>query len=250
LAQATINFGGGAGFVQNQLGFAGVRDLAEDAVKFRIEHGQVYETITPPIYYGLLSNTLGPPKYPDAKEEKPAEKPAKEKSLSDSAVFFYPYDVPDQAKIREDLKMRAAETPAQLRVWVNRLAGTNIAKIAQAHGYLRARRASAGNARFLQVLSEQLHVEPKDALKVAEDILGAEPVCRMGGRYELTQDERGYLSWQSTAWKEPSYHSIDAIPDSFIAPLIEGFHEASLDFNINETTLSSHLVLEVNAAKE
>jgi hypothetical protein len=32
--------------------------------------------------------------------------------------------------------------------------------------------------------------------------------------------------------------------------LIQGFHEASLDFNINETTLSSHLVLEVNAAKE
>lgn len=250
LAQATINFGAGAGFVQNQLGFAGVRDLAEDAVKFRIEHGQVYETITPPIYYGLLSNLEGPPKYPNPKEDNAAEKPAKEKSLSDSAIFFYPYDVPDQAKIREDLKMERAETPAQLRVWVSRLAGTNVAKIAHAHGYLRARRASAGNARFLQVLSEQLHVEPKDALKVAEDILGAEPVCRMGGQYELTKDDQGYLVWQSTAWKEPSYHTIETVPDSFIAPLIQGFHEASLDFNINDTTLSSHLVLEVDAAKE
>ncbi len=175
---------------------------------------------------------------------------AKEKSLSESAIFFYPYDVPDQAKIRQDLKMVRAETPAQLRVLVNRLAGTNVAKVANAHAYLRARRASAGNARFFQVLTEQLHVEPKDALKVAEVILGAEPVCRMGGQYELTQDERGYAVWQSTAWEHPSYHAIESIPKSFIAPLIQGFHKASLEFNIDQTTLSSHLDLEVDAPKE
>jgi hypothetical protein len=93
-------------------------------------------------------------------------------------------------------------------------------------------------------------VDPKQALEVAEDILGAEPVCRMEGQYQLTLDERGIPAWQSTAWNQPSYHAIDSIPESFITALLQGFHEAELDFNIDQNTLSTHLELEVNAAKE
>lgn len=237
LAQATLNFGDRAGFLRGQFGFAGVRDLPEDKLDYKIENGQVYETVTPPIYYGLTGQSS-------------LEDDAKEKSLSEASLFFYPYDIPNQAEIRENIKLEKVETPAQVRVWVNRLAGTQIAKVINAHGYLRSRRASAGNTRFLDVLAEQLSVEPKQALKVAETILGAEPVCRMGGKYQLTQDDRGVLAWQSTAWEHPSYHQIEKVPASFAAPILNGFHEAEIQFSIDRTTLSSRLDLEVNAAKK
>ena len=248
LAQAAVSFGAGAGLVGNQFGFAGVRDLTEEGVEFRIENGRVFETVTPPVYYGLLSQSA----FEKADAGDAPEKAPKEKSLSDGAIFFYPYDALNQAEIRKNAKLQMVDSAAQVRVWVNRFAETNLAKVINAHGYLRARRASAGNARFFHVLTEQLLVEPKQARKVAEDILGAEPVCRMGGQYELSTDDRGIPAWQSTAWQEPSYHSIDSVPGSFVAPLLEGFHEASLDFNIDEPTLtlSSHLELEINAPKK
>ncbi len=251
LAQMTINFGTRAGFLRNQFGFAGVRDLPASAVKFQIEHGQVFETITPPIYYGLLSQFEIHPKQGDKeKGDEPAANPPKEESLADASVFFYPYDADDQDEIRKNLKMERTDPPAQLRLWVNRLAETNIAKIIDAHSYLRSRRASAGNTRFLQVLSEQLHVQPKQALKVAKDILGAEPVCRLGGEYQLIQDDRGFPAWGSTAWEHPSYHSIQQIPANYTCPLLSGFHQAKLDFNIDRTTLSTHLEVELDAAKK
>ncbi len=250
LAQVTINFGQ-RGFLQKQFGFAGVRDVPASDLKFQIEHGQVFETITPPIYYGLLSQfEINPEQADKDKQNEAAANPGQEKSLAKASIFFYPYDAADQEEIRTNLKMEGADPPAQLRVWVNRLADTQIAKIMSAHSYLRARRASAGNARFLQVLTQQLQVDPKQALKVAKDILGAEPVCRLGGEYQLTQDDRGFPVWVSSAWKHPSYHSIQKIPAGYTFPALSGFHQLKLDFNIDRTTLSTHLELELDAAKE
>ena len=253
LAQLTINFGTGAGFVRGQFGFAGVRDLPASDMKFQIEHGQVFETLTPPIYYGLLAQLETSPDQADkTKQDKPApaENMPKQKPLADASIFFYPYDAAGQEEIRKSLKLEQAEPPAQLRLWVNRLADTQIAKVINAHSYLRSRRASAGNTRFLQVLTEQLHVEPKEALQEAKAILGAEPVCRLGGQYQLTQDDRGFGAWQSSAWKHPSYHSIQKIPADYTFPMLTGFHQLKLDFNIDRTTLSTHLDLELEAAKE
>lgn len=250
LAQTSINFGSQAGFVHDQFGFAGVRDLSPDKLELKIENGQVYETITPPIYYGLLSQrNLEDDPANDQKEQDGKAKPLKEKSLSASSIFFYPYDALNQPEIRENLKMKKVETPAQLRVWVNRLAESNIAKVLNAHAYMRARRASAGNTRFLHVLTEQLQVDPKDARNVAETILGAKLVCRMGGDYQLTKDDRDLSVWQSTAWQKPSYHLIDEVPVSFVSSLLQGFHEGELHFSIDRTTLSSHVEVEVNTPK-
>ncbi|MCA9068217.1 MAG: hypothetical protein KDA84_04805, partial [Planctomycetaceae bacterium] len=241
LAQASINFGERSGLVRNQFGFACVRDLAKDELDFKIENGQVYETITPPVYYGLLSQLA---------LDNDQENESKEKSLSSNGIFFYPFEAPNQQEIRENLKMKKVETPAQLRVWVNRLAKTQIAKVINAHAYLRARRASAGNARLLHVLTEQLGVEPNKALETAEAVLGAKLVCRMGGEYQLTKDDRDIPVWQSSAWKKSSYHQIDNVPESFVSSLLQGFHEAELHFSIDRTTLSSHLEVEVNNPTE
>ncbi len=242
LAQATINFPKNGSFLSNQFGYAGIRDLAKAAIEFKIENGQVLETVTPPIYYGLLGHSQLDL---DAKENQGKT----EKSLAEESVFFYPYDVPDQPGIRKDLKLKKADAPAQLRVWVNRLAETNVAKIINAYAYMQSRRASAGNAQLLHILTEQLNVEPAQALSVAQTVLGAEPVCRMGGQYELKTDDRGFTAWQSSAWKHGSYHTIQEVPTSFASPLIKGFHEGELHFSIDRTTLSSHLEFEINSPK-
>lgn len=250
LAQGSINFGERAGFVRDQFGFAGVRDLSKEASDFKIENGRVYETVTPPIYYGLLSQqSLSTDSANDRKEKDGQANRPKQKSLSASSIFFYPFEAPDQAEIRENLKMQKVETPAQLRVWINRLADTQIAKIINAHAYLRARRASAGNTRFLHVLTEQFQVEPKAALDIAERVMGADLVCRMGGEYQLMKDDREMPVWRSTAWRKPSYHQIHEVPESFVSALLQGFHEAELNFSIDQTTLSSHLDVELNAPK-
>jgi hypothetical protein len=87
--------------------------------------------------------------------------------------------------------------------------------------YQRGLTASAGNAQFLTLLAQQLHVPMEQAKDTAEDLLDAQMICPLGGEYQLVEDLSGGLkTWQSTAW---AGRTPTSVPEGFEAPLLKWF---------------------------
>ena len=114
-----------------------------------------------------------------------------------------------------------SEIEAQLRLHVEDLSQSKIKPWIRSLYYQRGLTASTGNARFLTLLSQQLHVPLEQAKKTTEELLDAQLICPLGGEYSLVEDLTGGLkSWQSTAWAK---RNATNIPDDFEAPLLKWF---------------------------
>jgi hypothetical protein len=125
------------------------------------------------------------------------------------------------ANVTPQLRVVDSEIEAQLRVHVEDLSQSKIRPWIMSLYYSRGLAASAGNARFLALLSQQLQVPIEDARPVAEQLLDAKLVCPLGGEYNLVEDlDGGLRTWRSTAWARPSSTTV---PDDFEAPLLKWF---------------------------
>jgi hypothetical protein len=125
------------------------------------------------------------------------------------------------ASVTPELRVVEAETPAQIRLHVGDLSQAKFRPWITNLYYSRALEASAGNVRFLHALNHQLRVPMAECKAVAEDLLGGQLVCPLGGKYELVQDAEGEAAgWQSTAW---AGRSLAAAPEKFEAPLLRWF---------------------------
>jgi hypothetical protein len=124
------------------------------------------------------------------------------------------------ANVTPDLRVVEAETPAQIRLHVGDLSQAKFRPWVSGLYYSRALEASAGNVRFLHALNQQLRVPMDECRDVAEDLLDAELLCPLGGKFELVEDIGGTTGWQSTAW---AGRSLTAPPDDFEAPLLKWF---------------------------
>jgi len=143
-----------------------------------------------------------------------------------------------------------AERPAKARLRVGDLAGTGVAASINAEGYIRARKVSAGNVFLFHALMQQLHVPGHDAKDVAEQLLHARPVCPLGGEYKMEDSSTNVNRWQSTAWKSRSLYREKHVPEGFRTPLLDWLAGLSLEFNIDNTTLSTHIELDVRPGEE
>lgn len=92
-----------------------------------------------------------------------------------------------------------AERPAQVRIRAEDLATSTLAPLINAYGYKQSRAITAGNARFMNMLIEQLHVPPAEAMSIGERLLGAKFVSPLGGEYKLQAAEGGQQAWVATA---------------------------------------------------
>jgi hypothetical protein len=136
------------------------------------------------------------------------------------------------ANVTPQLRVVDSEIEAQIRLHVEDLSQSKIRPWIMSLYYQRGLTASAGNARFLMLLSQQLHVPPEQAKDTAEDLLDARLVCPLGGEYKLTEDINGGMkSWQSTAW---ALRNGAAIPEDFEAPLLKWFR--GLDAHLTRST--------------
>ncbi len=103
------------------------------------------------------------------------------------------------AEITPQLKFIPADRPAQAWIHAGDLRESKLAPALNAFGFRKATELSQGNARFLNSLSEQLHVPPADALTTAESLLSARLLCPLGGKYELVDSGNAPSRWASTA---------------------------------------------------
>lgn len=125
------------------------------------------------------------------------------------------------ANATPQLRVVDSEIEAQLRLHVEDLSQSKIRPWIVGLYYQRGLTASAGNARFLALLQQQLHVPLEDAKHVTEELLDAKLICPLGGEYQLVEDLNGGLkSWQSTAWAN---RNAATVPEDFQTPLLKWF---------------------------
>jgi hypothetical protein len=125
------------------------------------------------------------------------------------------------ADVTPQLRVVEAETPAQVRLHIGDLSQAKVKPWVNGLYYTRALEASAGNARLLNAMNQQLRVPLADCRGVAEELLDGELICPLGGEYKLVEEVRGGgQSWESTAW---AGRRLGGVPDDFEAPLLKWF---------------------------
>lgn len=125
------------------------------------------------------------------------------------------------ADVTPQLRVVDSEIDAQIRMHVEDLSQSKIRPWIVGLYYQRGLTASAGNARFLALLEQQLHVPIEQAKTTMEGLLDGKLVCPLGGEYQLVEDLNGGLkSWQSTAWAK---RNASSVPEDFEAPLLKWF---------------------------
>lgn len=103
------------------------------------------------------------------------------------------------AMVSEQLRFEEAPRPAQVWIRAEDLANSRLAPLINAYGYRQSRQIAVGNTRFMNMLVEQLHVPPADAMTTAEKLLDAKLLEPLGGKYELQAIPGGASAWVSTS---------------------------------------------------
>jgi hypothetical protein len=125
------------------------------------------------------------------------------------------------ADVTPQLRVVDSEIEAQLRVHVTDLSQSKLRPWILSLYYQRGLDASAGNARFLTVLEQQLHVPIDQAMNTAERLLDARLIDPLGGEYQLAEElNGGQKHWISTSW---AGHNANVIPEGFEAPILKWF---------------------------
>ncbi len=112
------------------------------------------------------------------------------------------------------LEATDVEDLANVRAEIDNLVGSKLEGWVNQQLYDRAAESSIAGANFLNLLTRQLQVDSQQAKHVAQDILGGELQCTLGGQYEFVGGDH----WVSTAWKgeRPPAEA----PDNYLAPIL------------------------------
>ncbi|MGD9721163.1 MAG: hypothetical protein AB7O59_03800 [Pirellulales bacterium] len=140
--------------------------------------------------------------------------------------------------ISPQLRFVKAERPAQVWIHAGDLANSRLAPFINAYGYRQSRQIALGNARFMNMLVEQLHVVPADAMTTAERLLGAKLLEPLGGKYELTDLSGGRRAWTSTSLvKNPD---ASQPPADYQFPALNWFRSVDLELMTEGDQLAIH----------
>lgn len=127
--------------------------------------------------------------------------------------------IPQLATVRVD-------DPAQARLVVQNLQGTELSRWINDLWYRRGWDASNGNARLLDTVGQQFKVPPTDCIECAEQVLDLKLQCPLGGRFEykpVATGEGGW--WTSSAWDARRTNQVgnSVAPDDYKAPWVDWF---------------------------
>jgi len=250
LLSGEINFGGS----KFALGLQDVAPLSitpmfKDAGN-RLFYGQSLDDL--PIY------AVGSPDllqlYSDAKRDK--ESPQRVKVLGSSNEAWYNQIDDDRGIVAsrkdvatdpatKDLQMIDTDRAAQVRLNLADLAGSQYASAINAEGYVRARKASAGNVHLMHTLMQQFHIPAEEAPAAARELLDASLVCPLGGKYELVADFSPFTRWHSTGWAHESLKYENEVPKAYRTPLLQWLAGMRLEFEIDPNVLHTHIELDL-----
>jgi hypothetical protein len=141
-------------------------------------------------------------------------------------------------RVSQQLRFEKAERPAQIWVRADDLANSRLAPLINAYGYRQSRQIVLGNSRYMNMLVEQLHVPPADALSTAETLVGATLLDPLGGKYELGELPGGQRSWTSTSLTAKP--NANQPPADYQFPALNWFRGVKLDAMVDQGLLAIH----------
>lgn len=133
------------------------------------------------------------------------------------SVLSWDRDILTEAS--EQLGFIEEASPAQVRIHVKDLRQAKFRGWLDQVGHERAYQVSVANARLMSLLTQQFNVPQSESRRLAEQLLDAELVCALGGKYEVSPHTDGNL-WTSTAW--PATRDAPP-PDDYTTPLLHWF---------------------------
>lgn len=123
------------------------------------------------------------------------------------------------------------DDPAQARLMVKNLSGTEMGRWVNDLWYRRGWEASKGNARLLDAVQQQLKVPATECFQCAERVLDVRLQCPLGGQYEFVPVATGEGGWwTSSEWKERQVNRAGKAlaPDDYSAPWVDWFRGGRL----------------------
>jgi hypothetical protein len=141
------------------------------------------------------------------------------------------------AFVSPQLRFEEVQRPAQVWIRAEDLANSRLAPFINAYGYRQSRQIALGNARYMNMLVEQLHLPATEAASTAEQLLGAKMLDPLGGKYELRELPSGQKTWTSTSLVEnPS----DSPPKDYMFPALAWFRGIELELMTEGSMLALH----------
>jgi hypothetical protein len=138
------------------------------------------------------------------------------------------------------------ERLAQARLRVGDLSQSNLSGLANTYFYWRGWESSLANARLVNHLEQQFGLDPQTAWQAAEQLLGAQLTCPLGGQYELRPFSTNRWLWYSTAWPNPDN---PRLPDDFRAAIFNWFRGLSADVVQTDDQFVVHAILDVERSE-
>ena len=136
--------------------------------------------------------------------------------------------------------------PAQARLWMRDLVGTQYEQAATSLGYSRARQTSASGSRFMNSLTQQLHVDKQQAAELANQLVDGQFVCPLGGEYLLVEVPGGVQAWASTALPASNQFLLTEIPPGYHLPLLTWFRGITAELVRLDDSLTLTAVIEMS----
>ncbi|MCH8921886.1 MAG: hypothetical protein IIA67_01920 [Planctomycetes bacterium] len=143
--------------------------------------------------------------------------------------------------VSRQLEFEEAPRAAQAWARIGDLSEAKLAASVNKLGHTKARKVSAGNLQLLQALSEQFHVPPAQALRVAQRLVDARLVCPLGGDYKPITLAGGLETWQSTAWSRADGLTSGEVPADYQMELLRWFRGMEADLIANDRTVALHV---------
>lgn len=139
------------------------------------------------------------------------------------------------------------ETPAQAWVHCEDLEGSSIEDAVTALAAVRAMSGSVKNAQVFHQWTELLGLPASDGATLTKSLVGMDPVCPLGGDYQLVADGSGHEHWQSSRWARDSMLPED-LPDYYPA-LLEWCHGIDASIDLGKEGLHLNAIVEVDFAE-
>ncbi|MGM0489165.1 MAG: hypothetical protein ACQESR_20695 [Planctomycetota bacterium] len=155
------------------------------------------------------------------------------------SVLSWDQDILTEAS--EQLGFVEEDHSAQVRIHVKDLRNAKFRGWLNQLGHERAYQVSVANARLMSILTQQFKVPQSESRGVAEQLLDAELVCALGGKYEVSRRGDENL-WTSTAWPAARHAHP---PADYTTPLLHWFRglRARVVKHPDRLVLSGHLDL-------
>ena len=152
--------------------------------------------------------------------------------------------------IAPQLGFMPAEFAAHARLNIGNPLESRIAPVLNSLGYTRTCDTTRGNLRLLNDLQMQFHINGQECKNVAEQLLGAELVCPLGGQYVYQpygDPTYGMGRWHATALENVQNASpISAqVPAGFLAPPLNWFRGGKFDTLVSPDAVLLHAELDM-----